>query len=223
MIRHGQSEWNRQNLFTGWVDIPLSQEGIAESIKAGHAIAEIPFDVIFVSALARAHMTMYLAMSVHKGGKIPRAIHKPEKGQIGWDEIYSEKVSESCIPVIQAWQLNERMYGALQGLNKDETRRKFGEEQVQIWRRSYDVAPPEGESLEMNAKRTIPYFQEMILPQLREEKNVLIVAHGNSMRAIVMILDNLNKEQVVKLEIATGEPLVYLYNRGKLSKGTLDA
>ncbi len=222
MIRHGQSEWNKQNLFTGWVDIPLSQEGIKESINAGHAIAQIPFDIIFVSALVRAQMTMYMAMSVHKGGKIPRVIHKPEKGQIGWDEIYSEHARQACIPVIQAWQLNERMYGALQGLNKDETRRKFGEEQVQIWRRSYDVAPPEGESLEMNAERTIPYFQEMILPQLLDKKNVLIVAHGNSLRAIVMALDGLTKDEVVRLEIPTGQPLAYLCKQGKLSKGNLD-
>ena len=222
MIRHGQSDWNKRNLFTGWVDIPLSQEGIQEALAAGHLIANIPFDMIFVSALVRAQMTMYLAMSVHKGGKIPRVIHNPEKGHIGWDEIYSEEAKQHCIPVIEAWQLNERMYGALQGLNKDETRRKFGADQVQIWRRSYAVAPPEGESLEMNAKRTIPYFQEIILPYLLEGKNVLLVAHGNSMRSIVMFLDKLNEEQVVQLEIATGEPLVYVCQEGKLIKGKLD-
>src|SRR5690242_13915867 len=107
MIRHGQSDWNKRNLFTGWVDIPLSQEGIQEALAAGRLIADIPFDIIFVSALVRAQMTMYLAMSVHKRGKIPRVIHNPEKGHIGWDEIYSEEAKEQCIPVIEAWQLNE--------------------------------------------------------------------------------------------------------------------
>ncbi len=223
MIRHGQSDWNKRNLFTGWVDIPLSVEGIEESYAAGRKIANVPFDVIFMSDLVRAQMTAFLAMSVHKSGKVPRVLHKPEKGRPDhMDQIFSAETEANCIPVIVAWQLNERMYGALQGLNKDEMRKKFGAEQVQIWRRSYDVAPPQGESLEMTAARSIPYFKEMIVPYLKAGKNVVVFAHGNSMRSIIMDIEGLNKEQVVSLELPTGEPFTYIYEKGHLRKGRLD-
>jgi 2,3-bisphosphoglycerate-dependent phosphoglycerate mutase len=207
MMRHGQSEWNRLNLFTGWVDIPLSVKGIEESIAGGKKIAHIPIDAIFVSALIRAQMTAMLAMAAHESGKVPYILHPHKK----WAEIHSPEIKEKCIPVTCAWQLNERMYGALQGMNKDAMRAQFGEEQVHRWRRSFDEAPPEGESLAMTAERVLPYFKEEILPLLRSGKNIFISAHGNSLRAIVMFLDNLSKDQVVHLEIATGEPLLYSF------------
>lgn len=212
MMRHGESEWNHRNLFTGWVDIPLSKKGIEEALEGGKKIAHIPVDVIFMSSLIRAQMTAMLAMAVHKSGKVPYVLH-PHQGKLeNWSGIYSSKSEENCIPVITAWQLNERMYGQLQGMNKDEMREKFGSEQVHRWRRSFDEAPPEGESLAMTSERAIPYFKEEILPLLQGGKNVFISAHGNSLRAIVMFLDNLSKDQVVHLEIATGAPLVYSFS-----------
>jgi 2,3-bisphosphoglycerate-dependent phosphoglycerate mutase len=220
LLRHGASVWNELNLFTGWVDIPLSAKGIEESLAAGRSIAHIPVDVIFVSSLVRAQETAMLAMSVHKGGKVPEVLHSGEGKLEEWAQIYSKETQALCIPVIVAWQINERMYGELQGMNKQEMRNKFGDEQVHIWRRSYDVAPPGGESLKMTAERSIPYFQETIVPHLKQGKNVLVSAHGNSLRSIIMHLDSLKPDEVVKLEIPTGLPLIYSYDQGKWSKST---
>jgi len=217
LLRHGASLWNEKNIFTGWVDIPLSPKGIEESFQAGKKIANTPIDIIFTSSLIRAQMTAMLAMSVHEGDKVPCILHTEGKLK-EWAEIYSEETKKSCIPVHVAWQLNERMYGELQGMNKDEMRIKFGADQVQIWRRSFDVPPPEGESLEMTAARSIPYFQEKIIPLLNAGKNVLISAHGNSLRSIVMFLDKLSKEQVVNLEMATGAPVIYTFEAGNWHK-----
>ncbi|HSX12449.1 MAG TPA: 2,3-bisphosphoglycerate-dependent phosphoglycerate mutase [Rhabdochlamydiaceae bacterium] len=218
LLRHGQSLWNKLNFFTGWVDIPLSWEGIQESIEAGKKIASIPIDHIFVSSLIRAQMTAMIVMAVHRGEKVPMVLHPGEGKLEEWAQIYNDHAEKRVIPVTQAWQLNERMYGKLQGLNKQETREKYGAEQVQIWRRSYDVAPPEGESLEDTAKRSIPYFKKHIVPHLQAGKNVFVSAHGNSLRSIMMHLDNLTKEQVVKLELATGDPVIYHYTDGKWDK-----
>lgn len=218
LLRHGQSVWNKKNLFTGWVDIPLSALGIQESLNAGERIADVPIDVIFVSSLVRAQMTAMLAMSVHKSGKVPYVLH-PHGGHLEkWAQIYSPEVQKNCIPVITAWQLNERMYGKLQGMNKREMAEKYGEEQIKIWRRSYDGAPPEGESLAMTAERTIPYFEKEIIPYLKQKKNVFVSAHGNSLRAIVMYLESLTKEEVVHLEIPTGIPYIYEYQEDKWKK-----
>lgn len=221
MLRHGQSEWNKKNLFSGWVDIPLSTEGIEEALQAGRLMKHLDFDVIFVSELIRSQMTACLALSVNQSGKVPRFIRTLDPHHKGWDTVYSDKAIDVCIPVYPAWELNERMYGALQGLNKAETKEEFGESQVQLWRRSYDIAPPQGESLENNAKRTIPYFEQMILPWLKKNKTVLISAHGNSLRSIVMNLDALTKEQVVQLEIPTGEPFAYSYEDGKFRRTSI--
>lgn len=215
-MRHGQSEWNKLNLFTGWVDIPLSQEGIDEAIKGGLLIKDIPFDVVFTSTLVRAHMTLILAMLQHSSRKTPVFMHKGEGKLEEWSKIYSAEALEKTIPVYTAWELNERMYGELQGLNKAETAQKYGKEQVQIWRRSYDVAPPGGESLEMTAQRTIPYFEEEIIPHLREGRNVFIPAHGNSLRSIIMDIEGLSREEVVNLELATGVPIIYEFKHGNL-------
>jgi 2,3-bisphosphoglycerate-dependent phosphoglycerate mutase len=218
LMRHGQSEWNRLNLFTGWVDIPLSWQGVQESIEGGKKIAHLPIDIIFVSSLIRAQMTAMLAMSFHQSGKVPCVQH-PQEGKLEeWAKIYSETTARNCIPVYEAWELNERMYGKLQGMNKQEMREQFGDEQVHIWRRSYDSAPPEGESLAMTAERALPYFQQKIMPLLKEGKSIFISAHGNSLRAIVMFLDRLTHEQVVQLEIATGDPLIYTFFNGEWKK-----
>jgi len=219
LLRHGQSAWNKRNIFTGWVDIPLSKEGVEEALEAGRRIAHLPVDVIFISSLVRAQMTAMLAMSVHQSGKVPYLIHPASEGKLSsWATIYSEKTVQECVPVVAAWQLNERMYGELQGMNKQEMKEKFGEEQVHIWRRSYAVAPPKGESLKMTAERTLPYFDKEIVPYLKQGKNVFVSAHGNSLRSIIMELDGLNEEQVVHLEIPTGEPLIYRYEEGKWLK-----
>lgn len=208
-MRHGESEWNRHNLFTGWVDIPLSEKGVQESIEGGKKIAHLPIDAIFTSTLIRGQMTAMLAMLHHSSGKVPCVQHPGEK----WSQIYSDKVK--TVPVYYASQLNERMYGKLQGMNKQEMREKFGDEQVHRWRRSFDEAPPEGESLKDTADRAIPYFKEKILPLLKDGKSVFIAAHGNSLRAVVMFLDGLSGEEVVGLEMATGAPLVYAFSGEK--------
>ena len=184
LVRHGQSQWNMENRFTGWVDILLTEAGRTEARQAGVRIQElaVQFDAAYTSNLIRAIETLTIILSA--------------LGQEG-------------IPIVKDRALNERHYGQLQGLNKDETRKKFGEEQVKLWRRSYDVAPPGGESLKDTAARTIPFFESRILPDLRGGKQVLVAAHGNSLRSIVMHLEHLTQEQVLALEIPTGVPIRY--------------
>ena len=218
MMRHGESEWNKNNRFTGWVDIPLSKKGIAEAIEGGKKIKDYPIDRIFTSRLMRAQMTALLAMTEHHSKKVPVILHKGEGKLDEWSQIYSKEALDSLIPVIQSSDLNERMYGELQGCNKLETADKFGKEQVHIWRRSFDVPPPNGESLAMTAERSIPYFVEEIVPFIRQGQNVFIAAHGNSLRSIVMYLENLTKEEVLHLEIATGEPIIYEYENEQFTK-----
>jgi len=210
LLRHGQSVWNLKNVFTGWVDVPLSPKGIEEALNAGKALSGIEFDVGFTSTLVRAQMTMFLAMSERE--RLPVVQHPDE----GWSKAYNKNLD--ILPIFYHNALNERMYGELQGKNKDETRAEFGEEQVHIWRRSYDVAPPGGESLKMTKERTLPYFDHKIVPYLKDGKNVIISAHGNSLRSIVMELDDLSAEEVVKVEIPTGQPIIYTYEDGKWSK-----
>jgi len=220
-MRHGQSLWNKKNLFTGWVDVPLSKKGVDEALAAGERIKHIPFQRIFVSSLCRAQMTAYLAIAVHDEGKTPVVQHTGEGKLEEWSKMHTSSSSEQTIPVTVAWQLNERMYGELQGLDKDETRARFGPEQVKIWRRSFDTAPPEGESLKMTSERVLPYFKETIVPLLEKGENILISAHGNSLRAIVMMLDNLSKDEVVQLEIPTGEPICYTFSSGSWTKNKI--
>lgn len=217
LLRHGESMWNKKNLFTGWVDVPLSEKGIQESLQAAETIKNIPIDIIFSSTLNRAIMTAMLVMAYHTQGKTPVIIH--EKGKLhDLGKIYSEKARDNSIPLFLSDDLNERMYGELQGLNKQETKEQFGQEQVQIWRRSYKICPPEGESLEMTAKRSIPYFQKKIVPELKNGKNVFVSAHGNSLRSIMKVLDNLSDDEVVHLELATGKPIIYDYKNGSFIK-----
>jgi 2,3-bisphosphoglycerate-dependent phosphoglycerate mutase len=210
LLRHGESIWNKKNLFTGWVDVPLSEKGIEEALKAGQILSRIPIDVIYCSTLIRGIMTAMLAMSVHKDGKTPVIQHGEGKMHI-WGKIHSDKAHLETVPVYCADALNERMYGELQGLNKKETIQKYGEEQVKLWRRSFKTCPPEGESLEITTLRTVPYFEEVILPELKKGKNVFVSAHGNSLRACVKYIEGLSDEEVVSLEIATGVPIIYAY------------
>ena len=225
-MRHGQSMWNAAKLFTGWVDVPLTKKGIDEAIQGGREIADIPIDEVYVSTLIRAQMTAMLALSQHNSGKTPvfqypipengiGNVSENEEKMINWSQVNAEQGEQNILPVHVSWQLNERMYGDLQGLNKDSTREKYGAEQVHIWRRSYDVPPPNGESLELTAQRTLPYLQSEILPKLESGKNIFIAAHGNSLRSIIMDLENLSREEVLSLEVPTGVPIIYQYEDSK--------
>ncbi|XP_030541408.1 2,3-bisphosphoglycerate-dependent phosphoglycerate mutase 1 [Rhodamnia argentea] len=215
LIRHGESLWNEKNLFTGCVDVPLTNKGIEEAIHAGQRISNIPIDMIFTSALIRAQMTAMLAMTQHRCKKVPMILHDESEQARLWSKVFSEDTKEQSIPVVTAWQLNERMYGELQGLNKQETAERYGKEQVHEWRRSYDIPPPNGESLEMCAERAVAYFKEQIEPQLLAGKNVMIAAHGNSLRSIIMYLDKLTSQEVISLELSTGVPMLYIFKEGK--------
>ena len=192
LIRHGQSVWNATNRFTGWTDVELSEKGEGEAATAGEQLAEVSFDVVHTSALIRAQKTAEIVIS---------------KNRVSGE-----------IPTKQDERLNERNYGDLQGLNKAETAEIHGSEQVHIWRRSFDVPPPGGESLEMTAERTIPYFVEEIIPDLDSGMNVLVAAHGNSLRSIVMHIEEISPEEITKLEIPTGVPMCYKFDNGKISR-----
>ncbi|XP_010445788.1 PREDICTED: uncharacterized protein LOC104728520 [Camelina sativa] len=158
LIRNGESLWNEKNLFTGCVDVPLTEKGVEEAIEAGKRISNIPVDVIFTSSLIRAQMTAMLAMIQHRRKKVPIILHDESEQAKTWSQVFSDEIKNQSIPVIPAWQLNERMYGELQGLNKKETAEKYGKQQVHEWRRSYDIPPPMGESLEMCAERAVASF-----------------------------------------------------------------
>ncbi|KAK1406769.1 hypothetical protein QVD17_38377 [Tagetes erecta] len=215
LIRHGESLWNEKNLFTGCVDVPLTRKGVDEAIEAGKRISNIPVDMIYTSALIRAQMTAMLAITQHRRKKVPIVLHNESEQAESWSRIFSQETEKQCIPVVTAWQLNERMYGELQGLNKQETADKYGKEQVHEWRRSYDIPPPNGESLEMCAERAVAYFKEHIEPQLQAGKNVMIAAHGNSLRSIIMYLDKLTSQEVISLELSTGIPMLYIVKEEK--------
>jgi len=218
LIRHGQSLWNLHNLFTGWVDVPLSAQGIQEAIAAGKRLSHEKFDIIYTSTLIRAITTAMIVMSENLEGKVPILQKDTAEKPLDWFKIYSPASEANSIPVHSAWQLNERMYGELQGMNKEETAKKFGDAQVKIWRRSYDVPPPQGESLKDTAARSIPWFEKHIEPKLKEGKNILVAAHGNSLRSIIMHLEKLTEAQVLELELKTGEPVVFNAQGGKITR-----
>jgi 2,3-bisphosphoglycerate-dependent phosphoglycerate mutase len=211
LIRHGQSLWNAANKFTGWVDVPLSEQGRAEATIASCKLRDYRVDVCFTSMLFRAIETAVICLTEVDdicGGKIP--IIKHEAGDPDWhDWDKYEGNPEDELPIFLSPALDERYYGELQGLNKSETAEKFGKEQVHTWRRSYDVRPPGGESLEDTRNRTLPFFRHRILTHLKQGKNVLIAAHGNSLRSIIMELENISPEDIPNLELGTGVPLVY--------------
>lgn len=190
LLRHGESQWNLENRFTGWVDVPLSAKGVEEAKQAGEKLRGFAFDRAFSSVLTRANETLRIVLEV---------------------------LGQTHIPIEKDKALNERMYGDLQGLNKAETAKKYGDAQVKIWRRSYDVKPPGGESLKDTAERALPYYQKMIKPHLLKGETIIIAAHGNSLRALVMELDQLSKEEVLELNIPTGVPLLYEFDKtGKI-------
>lgn len=190
LLRHGESQWNLENRFTGWVDVPLSPRGVEEAKNAGDKLKGFTFDRAFTSVLSRANETLRFVL---------------------------EAIGQTAIPIEKDKALNERMYGELQGLNKAETATKYGDAQVKIWRRSYDVRPPGGESLKDTAERVLPYYDARIKPCVLKDETILIAAHGNSLRALVMQLEQLSKEQVLELNIPTGAPLLYeLDNSGKV-------
>ena len=184
LVRHGQSEWNAKNLFTGWKDPGLTDQGVSEAKNAGKLILEqnIEFDVMYTSMLSRAQKTGDIILGI---------------------------LNHKEIPIIKNEALNERHYGSLAGLNKDDARKKWGEEQVHIWRRSFDIPPPDGESLKDTADRVLPYFEAEIMPKVISGSSILIAAHGNSLRALIMKLDSISPEDIVKLEIPTGAPIQY--------------
>lgn len=208
--------WNAANLFTGWVDVPLSNQGIDEAIAAGKQIADLDINVIFTSTLMRAQQTAMLAMAQSSSGRVPMMLHEAPKQQ-EWSKIYSDAVLQGMIPTYKNAALNERYYGGLQGCNKDEMREKYGADQVKIWRRSFDVPPPDGESLKMTAERTLPYFDTKIIPKLEARQNVLVAAHGNSLRSIIMSIEGMTPEEILAFELATGVPRVYEYSGGSFS------
>ncbi|WHZ27098.1 MAG: Phosphoglycerate mutase [Nitrospira sp.] len=185
LLRHGESQWNLENRFTGWVDVPLSAKGVEEAKQAGEKLRGFTFDRAFSSVLARANETLRIVLEV---------------------------LGQTNIPIEKDKALNERMYGDLQGLNKAETAKKYGDAQVKIWRRSYDVKPPGGESLKDTAERAVPYYEKMVKPHLLKGETIIIAAHGNSLRALVMELDQLSKEEVLELNIPTGVPLLYEFD-----------
>jgi len=182
LLRHGESQWNLENRFTGWVDVPLSPKGIEEAKSAGEKLKGVVFDRAFTSVLRRAIDTLNIVLDI---------------------------VGQSGIPVTQDQALNERHYGDLQGLNKAETAQKFGDAQVKLWRRSFDVQPPNGESLKNTLERVLPYWESAIFPHVQKGERLIITAHGNSLRSLVMHLDGLSREEVLELNIPTGVPLVY--------------
>jgi 2,3-bisphosphoglycerate-dependent phosphoglycerate mutase len=197
LVRHGQSQWNLENRFTGWVDVPITTLGEQEAHRAGRELQTVAFDLAFVSELQRANQTL---------------------------RIILEETGQTDLPVEKNAALNERHYGDLQGLDKAETIRKFGEPQVQIWRRSFDVKPPNGESLKDTADRTLPYFRNFILPAAVAGRNVLVSAHGNSLRAIVMDLEKLTPEQIMLVNIETCRPIYYdIGPKGEVLKKTASA
>ena len=197
LVRHGQSEWNLKNLFTGWKDVDLTEAGVTEARAAGRKLKGqgLSFDVAYTSALKRAQRTLDLML---------------------------EEMNQSGIPIVRDQALNERDYGDLVGMNKDDARKKWGEEQVHIWRRSYDVPPPGGESLKDTVARALPYYVQEIQPRVLRGERVLIAAHGNSLRALIMVLERLTPEKILKRELGTGVPIVYRLNADSTVASQLD-
>lgn len=212
LVRHGQSTWNAANKFTGWVDVPLSHQGLEEAQTAAEKLKSFTFDVCFTSLLIRAIQTALVCLvesnAVRLQGKSPVIYHNADDPDWhGWDKHEGNPAEE--IPVFTAQALDERFYGDLQGLNKTDTAKKYGDEQVRLWRRSYSVRPPGGESLQDTVARAVPFFNDRILSHIKAGENVLVAAHGNSLRSIIMCLEKISEEEIPLLELATGIPLIY--------------
>ncbi|MDP7457341.1 MAG: 2,3-bisphosphoglycerate-dependent phosphoglycerate mutase [Candidatus Woesearchaeota archaeon] len=214
LVRHGESRWNLANKFTGWVDVPLSEKGIKEALQSAKKLKNLNFDVAFTSKLTRAHETLLLILA--KQTRTGIFLHESKK-RSSWAN-HPKQFEKNEIPIFSDDALNERFYGALQGKNKEKTRKQFGEKKVHSWRRSWDIRPPKGEALKDTYNRTMPYFKKKILPQVKKGKNVIVSAHGNSLRAIIKHLDNISNDDIPHLELPTGEPQIYKYSKGKLTK-----
>ena len=210
LVRHGQSQWNLENRFTGWVDVPLSKKGIEEAISAGKKLKDYNFDVMYVSHMLRAIQTLNYIIVESQSDKTPIFKHENERVS-KWERNYSDNPNKE-INVYQSVELAERYYGDLQGLNKQKTREEYGDDQVHLWRRSYDINPPNGESLKDTCERTTPYYQKYIMKDLQEGKTVLVSAHGNSLRAITMFIENISEREIPNVEIPTGVPIVYKFD-----------
>lgn len=218
LVRHGQSIWNLQNRFTGWIDITLSAKGIKEAKAAGKKLQKHNFDVAYTSTLLRAQQTLYEILNINDFNKEYTRAH--EETNTKWYENYKQTENDKkVLPIFVSEKLNERYYGDLQGKNKDEARKQYGEKKVHIWRRSFDIAPPGGESLKLTCERTIPYFTKRIEKDLKSGKNVLVAAHGNSLRSIVMHIEKMTPEQIINFEMSTGIPHIYEFDKNmKITK-----
>ncbi len=216
MVRHGLSMWNKLNIFTGWVDVPLCKEGVEEAVNAGKILKDMRFDVVFTSELVRAIETTMFILRENQVSLPPIVLHKDDN-LAKWSRIYGEE-GKKFLPVIKSWKLNERYYGELQGENKDKAKREHGDETVHMWRRGFDARPPNGESLKDTLDRVIEFYDSDILKEIKSGKNVMISAHGNSLRALVYYLDGLKPEDALTLEIPTGKPLFYEFKDGRVNK-----
>jgi len=214
LVRHGQSAWNLKNIFTGKVDIPLSKKGIKEAEKCAHILRKIEFDIAFTSKLARAEETLMIILSEQK--KVGIVLHNSKKEK-EWNKHYT-RWKRNELPIYTSSAITERYYGRLQGFNKNTARKKYGKMKVFLWRRSWDVRPPMGESLKDTYRRVIPYFKRKIMKEVEKKKNVIVTAHGNSLRAIIKYIENISNEDIPYLEIPTGKPIIYRYYRGKLER-----
>ncbi len=210
LVRHGQSIWNLENRFTGWIDVSLSKKGLREAKDAGKKLKNFKFDLAFTSTLMRAQDTLFEILEVNNFCEKFMRVH--ETSSDWYEHFEATSADKNELKIFVSDKLNERYYGDLQGLNKEETAKKFGAEKVHIWRRSFDVPPPNGESLEMTSKRTLPYFEDRVIPELKKGKDVIIAAHGNSLRSIIMFLEKMTPEQILQFEIKTGVPYVYEFD-----------
>ena len=210
LVRHGQSVWNLQNRFTGWVDVGLSRQGVIEAQQAAALLADEHFDVAFTSTLLRAQHSLYEILRQNRHCEQYVCVHEHSS------EWYQHRTQAECdaieLKIYVSEKLNERYYGDLQGLNKDWASQRYGAEQVHLWRRSYDVPPPNGESLQMTAARTLPYYNERIVPHLQNGESALISAHGNSLRSIIMHIEQFTQQQVIDYELATCAPHMYTFD-----------
>jgi|JI9StandDraft_1071089.scaffolds.fasta_scaffold02040_11 2,3-bisphosphoglycerate-dependent phosphoglycerate mutase len=216
LLRHAESVWNKKNIFTGWVNVGLSKEGALAALLAGKKIANLEFDAAFVSSLIRAQMTVFLALAESHSLKTPVLVSESLE-----EQVKNAEVRKNLLPVYPEEALNERHYGDLQGQNKDAIKKEYGEEAFQKWRRGYDTPPPNGESLKMTIERVLPFFKEKILPHMERGETLLIGAHGNTLRGIIMYLTGLSEKEVASLEVAMAEPLIYAYERGKWREDAL--
>ncbi|PIO00068.1 phosphoglycerate mutase [archaeon CG10_big_fil_rev_8_21_14_0_10_43_11] len=211
LVRHGESRWNLTNQFTGWVDVPLSEKGVRQSVRCGKELSPLNMDIAFTSTLERAHETLTLILAYQKRESV--FLHQGKQDARARHPVRAKKDE---IPVHMHSALNERYYGKLQGLNKDAARKRWGANQVFTWRRSWDTKPPGGESLKDTYKRAVPYFKKTIMPQVQKSKNVLVSAHGNSLRAIIKYLDAIPDEKIPFLEVPLAKPVVYEYKNKML-------